>query len=205
MKAQLSKQTGIALALLATLMATLLAMGVYSVAQAQTDHSANRTFSATTVEPGDELTVTVAISGDRNFATVEETLPSGFSYASTDFGGIVREGNNKVIFIFGGAGTSVSYKVTAPDTEGTSTFSGVFTGRTDDGDFSVTTLGDSMVTVAAAANGGNGEPEAGIKLSSQEPGAAVQITIAASTATAIMPNQDITVDLVGLQRAFYHC
>ena len=36
---------------------------------------------------------------------------------------------------------------------------------------------------------------AAIKLSSQEPGAAVQITINASTATAIEPNQDIMVDL----------
>ena len=34
-----------------------------------------------------------------------------------------------------------------------------------------------------------------ITLSSQTPGAAVQITIASSTATAILPNQDITVDL----------
>ena len=58
-----------------------------------------------------------------------------------------------------------------------------------------------MVTVVAAptTNGGNGggdgESDTGITLSSQEPGAAVQITINASTATAIMPNQDITVDL----------
>ena len=198
MKAQLSKQTGIALALLATLMATLLAMGVYSVvAQAQTTHSANRTFSATTVEPGDELTVTVAISGDRNFATVEETLPSGFSYASTDFGGIVREGNNKVIFVFGGAGTSVSYKVTAPDTEGTFTFSGVFTGRTDDGDFSVTILGDSMVTVAMDATDGDDEAGTGIELNTQEPGAAVQITITDSADPAILPDEQIEMDLSG--------
>ena len=61
-------------------------------------------------------------------------------------------------------------------------------------------MGDSMVTVAAApTNGGNGggDGEAGspIELSSQEPGAAVQITINASTATAIAPNQDIRVDL----------
>ena len=35
MKANFGKQTGIALALLATLLATFLAMGVFSVAQAQ--------------------------------------------------------------------------------------------------------------------------------------------------------------------------
>ena len=43
MKAQLGRPTGLALALLATLLATLLAMGAFSVAQAQTsDPSATR-------------------------------------------------------------------------------------------------------------------------------------------------------------------
>ena len=60
--------------------------------------------------------------------------------------------------------------------------------------------GDQSVTVAAVATGGNGDGngEPGTldhPLSSQEPGAAVQITINASTATAILPNQDIRVDL----------
>ena len=45
-----------------------------------------------------------------------------------------------------------------------------------------------------ATNGG-AETGDSITLSSQTPGAAVQITIASSTATAILPNQDITVDL----------
>ena len=45
MKTQLGKQTGIALALLATMLATLFAMGVFSVAQAQaTSPSADRSF-----------------------------------------------------------------------------------------------------------------------------------------------------------------
>ena len=46
MKTQLGKQTGIALALLATLLATFFAMGVFSVAQAH-GHSAERSFSPT--------------------------------------------------------------------------------------------------------------------------------------------------------------
>ena len=45
MKAQLGKPTGLALALLATLLATFLAMGVFAVAQAQTSHSATRSIS----------------------------------------------------------------------------------------------------------------------------------------------------------------
>ena len=48
MKAQLGKPTGLALALLATLLATFLAMGVFSVAQAQVmSPSATRTLSTT--------------------------------------------------------------------------------------------------------------------------------------------------------------
>ena len=49
MKAQLGRPTGLALALLATLLATLLAMGVFPVAQAQTqtDPSATRSISPT--------------------------------------------------------------------------------------------------------------------------------------------------------------
>ena len=44
MKAQLGRPTGLALVLLATLLATFLAMGVFSVAQAS-EHSAIRSFS----------------------------------------------------------------------------------------------------------------------------------------------------------------
>ena len=61
MKTKLSKQTGIAFALLATLMATFLAMGVFGVAQANS-HNAERSFSADTVAPGAELVVTIALS-----------------------------------------------------------------------------------------------------------------------------------------------
>ena len=43
MKAQLGKPTGLALALLATLLATFLAMGVFPVAQAN-EHSATEVF-----------------------------------------------------------------------------------------------------------------------------------------------------------------
>ena len=85
MKAQLGKQTGIALALLATLLATLFSMGVFSVAQADT-HSATRSFSADTVQPGGEITVTIAIADYGRSGVVEETLPEGFTFASSDSG-----------------------------------------------------------------------------------------------------------------------
>ena len=62
MKSQLGISTGLALALLATLLATLFAMGVFSVAQAQTSHSASRSFSADMVVPGDMVEVTISLS-----------------------------------------------------------------------------------------------------------------------------------------------
>ena len=82
MKAQLGKPTGLALALLAALLATFLAMGVFSVAQAN-GHSATRSFSESTVAPGAELVVTIALSADYGEGgAVVETLPTGFIFMS---------------------------------------------------------------------------------------------------------------------------
>ena len=95
-------------------------------------------------------------------------------------------------------GNPVTYTVQAPQgTTGTFTFSGMFaeTGTPD-----TAIRGTTSVTVPAPANGGNGDDgdaDGTVKLSSQEPGAAIQITIESSTATAITPNQDIRVDLAG--------
>ena len=77
MKAQLGKPTGLALALLATLLATFLAMGVFSVAQAN-EHSANQDLLRNYGGTWGELTVTIVLSeyGEGGM-TVEETLPSG--------------------------------------------------------------------------------------------------------------------------------
>ena len=62
--------------------------------------------------------------------------------------------------------------------------------------------GETSVTVAAATNGGNGGngdgnggTDSAIKLSSHEPGAAVQITITDTAVADINPNEEIQVDL----------
>ena len=52
-------------------------------------------------------------------------------------------------------------------------------------------------TVAADATGGNGEPGTGIELNTQEPGAAVQITITDRADPAILPDEQIEMDLSG--------
>ena len=198
MKAQLGKPTGLALALLATLLATFLAMGVFSVAQAN-EHSATRSFSATTVAPGAEITVTIALSAYGDGGSVAETLPQGFSLVSDSVelvggGGFVRPSGNQVRVILAGAGvTNVAYKVTAPsEVGGPFTFTGNFVNF---GGESVVIGGLPMVTVAADATGGNGEPEAGITLSSQEPGAAVRIEIEADAVAEVTPGEDINIKL----------
>ena len=79
MKANVGKQTGIALALLATLMATFFAMGVFSVAQADT-HSATRSISLRLRwHLADEVTVTIALSAvtEDYGHPLTETLPDG--------------------------------------------------------------------------------------------------------------------------------
>ena len=161
MKAQLGKPTGLALALLAALLATFLAMGVFSVAQAN-EHSAERSISPAEVAPGGEVTVTIVLSAYGESGGVRDTLPEGFSFVSGSVewvGGdvIALSRDNNVNFILDGAGvTRVSYKLIAPDAAGgPHTFSGTFRNSGDD---STAIIGDSSVTVAMpTTNGGNGD------------------------------------------------
>ena len=113
MKAQLGKPTGLALALLATLLATFLAMGVFSVAQANT-HNATRTISPTTVAPGGEITVNIALSAYGAGGSVSETLPEGFDIVSgsvsvTGGDAFPRPSGNKVNVIIGKRRDNGSY------------------------------------------------------------------------------------------------
>ena len=158
MKAQLGRPTGLALALLATLLATFLAMGVFSVALAN-EHSATRSLSGTSVAPGAEITVTIALSEYGRGGSVVETLPQGFSLVSNSVqvagSAFDNSNDNQVRVILARAGvTSVVYKATAPaDAGGPFDFTGNFVNF--DGE-SVGIGGDSMVTVEEAATGGNG-------------------------------------------------
>ena len=202
MKAQLGRPTGLALALLATLLATFLAMGVFSVAQAQTTPSATRTLSATSVLPGGEVMVTINVVGNHDSGVINETWPEEFSFVSVSTNiysvdSIVR--GNRIV-VSNGTGqvpASFTYTLEAPqEPGGPYSFEGNFAGQVGGAEFSDDISDGQTVTVAAApTNGGNGGDGSSIVLSSQEPGAAVQITINSSTATAIAPNQDIRVDL----------
>ena len=200
MKAQLGKPTGLALALLAALLATFLTMGVFSVAQAQTSHNATRSFSETTVAPGAEVTVTIELSEYGRGGSVAETLPQGFSLVSNSVqvtgSAFDNSDGNQVRVVLARAGvTSVVYKVTAPaEAGGPFTFTGNFVNFADE---SVAIGGDSMITVAADATGGNGEPSP-VKLSTYNAGADVNVTINARADSEIRGGRDdIEVTLTG--------
>ena len=146
MKAQLGKPTGLALALLATLLATFLAMGVFAVAQANS-HNAERSFPPTRwnlVTPWWLLSQSTDYSG---LGSVTETLPTGFTYVSSNAGIILEQANNQVRFAFTGL-DSFTYTVTAPDAEGTYDFSGTFTFGSPG--VTVVVGGNDEVTVAVA-------------------------------------------------------
>ena len=125
-----------------------------SVPQAN-DHSATRSFSETTVAPGAEITVNIALSEYGRGGSVTETLPEGFSFVSGSIEfvggeGFARPSGNQVGVVLAGAGvTNVIYKVTAPsEAGGPFEFTGTFVNF--DGE-SVDIGGASAVTVAAEA------------------------------------------------------
>ena len=94
-------------------------------------------------------------------------------------------------------GNPVTYTAQAPQgTTGEFTFSGMFAKTLPP---NIAIGGAATVMVPAATNGGNGdgngEPEAGITLSSTTAGAAVQVVIKASADTAKTSANDITVNL----------
>ena len=195
MKVQLGKQTGVALALLATLLATLLAMGAFSVAQAD-EHSATRSISPMEVTPGGEITVVITLSGhEGENAVLSDTLPEGFSFVTGSIGGggLPNLTGNRISVVLGAVGTvtEITYKATAPsEPGGPFEFDGTFAVGADERAI----VGDSMVTVAEDVEPVE-PPEPMVSLSSMEPGAAVQITIEDMAAMAIMPDEQIQIDL----------
>ena len=212
MKAQLGRPTGLALALLATLLAALLAMGAFSVAQAS-EHSATRSFSpATTVAPETEMTVTIELSAYGGIGSVAEMLPTGFilDYDSVDWeGGRAFDASEdnvvRVLFRSGGV-TSVTYKVTAPsEPGGPFEFTGNFVNSAGESEGILDASGGaSMVTVEAATSGENGDdgdepaeedaPDP-VKLSSDVAGDTVQVTVRGKAEAPITSATDITIDL----------
>ena len=90
------------------------------------DPNASRSISPSPVDPGAEATVTIDVVG-ASVGQVVETLPAEFGYVSGSASpatvGVEMSGQDFTFTLLGHS--SFSYKVTAPDTEDTYTFSGV--------------------------------------------------------------------------------
>ena len=112
--------------------------------------TATRTFSAASVAPGGELTVTIAPSDYGDFGDVTETLPDGFTYERSSLADnevdVTGQTVNFTLFEF--TEDSFTYTVTASSTAGNYDFSGVL--RDSSLDKSSVT-GDSRITVVADA------------------------------------------------------
>ena len=93
-------------------------------------HSATRSFSDSTVEPGDQVVVTIEVADLGQYGQVVETLPAGFSYvdgsAPSDQVGVETDGQEVEFTLFLRRGVnSFTYTVTASSVEDDHTFSGV--------------------------------------------------------------------------------
>ena len=103
-------------------------------------HSATRSFSSSSVDPGEEITVTIRADNYGGFGRIVETLPSGFT--SPD----ASDKTVKLRLLQEGPQTH-SYTVTASDNPGSYTFSGLLQSE-DKSETQV--LGPSSVTVAVS-------------------------------------------------------
>ena len=88
-------------------------------------HTAVRSFSASSVEPGGRLKVTIAVANYGGFGEVVETLPAGFSFTGSDQSeaAVIVNGQDVAFTLLGV--DSLTYTATAPGQEGSYTFSGV--------------------------------------------------------------------------------
>ena len=188
-------------------LAGALAMFVFGasqpVAAQTTSGDVTRGFSATRVAADGTVSVDVTITLHSGaLVEVAETLPDDWTYqpgsarvGSTSIGDAATVNGKTISFSLTNLGAIV-YTATAPSgTTGAHTFSGMYavSGTPD------IAIGGSLVLTVPSTDstgGDDGDADGTIKLSSQTPGAAVQITIksSAAVAVAIEPNQDITVD-----------
>ena len=100
--------------------------GATRVAVMVQEPSATRSFSPTSVAPGGTVTVTITAANYGQAGGVTETLPTGFSYVDSSLASsqVTELGGNQVRFTLQNE-TSFTYTVTASETVGTHSFSGM--------------------------------------------------------------------------------
>ena len=83
-----------------------------------TSHSATRSFSATTVDAGDDIQVRITHEDLGGFGQVVETLPAGFTYESSSLSDASVEQEGQVVTFYLLGDDPLTYTVTASDTAG---------------------------------------------------------------------------------------
>ena len=201
MTKQLTMKAGVvmfaALALAGVL--AIWAFGTYWPVAAQTTSSdVTRSFSASQVAPGDTLDVTITLNTGV-LVEVAETMPADWTYQSVKPSSVTgadiavtQSGQTLSFNVL--TGEPVTYTVMAPSAAGSGMFSGMYaiTGTPN-----IMIGGDNTVAVASDGTPTPGDSDTGADVSTQVPGASVQITLSGQASTGISPNEDIMVDLAG--------
>ena len=144
----------LALALLGVVVAAVgLVMGIARLIPLDTanasQHTAARSFSATTVTPGEEVVVTITAANFGVGGQIVETLPEGFGFVSSDPEGATFDPAGRTVrFTLLGGETTFKYTVTASSMEASHSFSGILK---DFDQVEEAIEGSSVVTVAAMA------------------------------------------------------
>ena len=144
--------------------------------RAQSGPSATRSFSATSVAPGETVTVTITATNANGFGQISDTVPDGFDITTQEVSGQTITGQTiKRTFL---NLSEFSYTVTAKDSPGPHTFAGTITLLGGDpSDIG----GDNTVTITGTAPEPEPMPSAtrSISPSSVRPGADFTVTIVA--------------------------
>ena len=133
-------------------------------------HSATRSFSSSSVTPGEEITVTILADNYGGFGNIVETLPPGFT--SPD-----ATGQTVNLILFGGGPQTKTYTVTASDTPGPYTFSGTLADDDFENNQDKRAIGGSSIVTVNAPPGSSATRS--FSSSSVAPGGTVTVTIRA--------------------------
>ena len=136
--------------------------------------SATRSFSATSVAAGEDVTVTIRVANYGGFGRVTETLPSGFTYKSSSLDASQVDASGQEVRFTLQSDSSFTYVVTASSTAGAHTFSGMLR-DSDRNNHNV--VGASSVTVKAPPAGQSPSATRSFSSTSVAPGADVTVTI----------------------------
>jgi hypothetical protein len=91
--------------------------------------SVSRSFSKTSANPSESITVTLTVSvtdARDTYYAIDESYPSGWTIVSAGSGDISQSGRIKWAVTTGASSTSYAYGIRAPSNPGTYTFSGVY-------------------------------------------------------------------------------